>query len=222
MNKTDIWDKYMWTKAKDIQFHKPYYEPIWKTTCIDDQINTDVLQSSFCRHSRRFFTSESVGKHTIDYIINYARVDVERYPYLRLYMINQTKDQTQSGIYKLSNSGHMEKINAAYRKKLILASLQGMWWYGSGLSFYLVVDLNNLFENSDTINCYTDMLISLGVVAQSIIMAGYSKGLGGWMTPAINEDIAKQLLGINSHTHEALYFVKLGHPDSRDSGNKQI
>lgn len=215
-NSVDIWGKYMWVRAKDIQFQKSFYEPVWKVASTDGQINIGVLRSAFYRYSRRFFTSESVDKATIDYIVNYAKVDIQRYPYLSLYMINQARDKTQAGIYKLDGSGRMEKVSATYNKKLVLTSLQGMWWYGNGLSFYLVVDLDQLFKSVDAVNCYMDMLISLGVVAQSIIMAGYEKGLGGWMTPAINEDIAKQLLGIDSPTTDAMYFVKLGYPNGQD------
>lgn len=160
--------------------------------------------------------SDSVPDATINYIVDYARVDIECYPYLRLYMINQTRERERSGIYRLDASGNLERFSTIYRKKWILESLQGMWWYGNGLSFFLVVDLDQVFNTDDAVNSYLDMLVSLGVVAQSIIMAGYAKGLGGWMTPALNEDVAKQLLEIRSTTDEVMYFVKLGYPDGRD------
>lgn len=217
MSSLNVWDNYTWTRAREIQFCASSYEPTSKPFAGEMQITEDVLQSAFGRYSRRFFTNESISSDDINYILNFVQEDICRYPYLGLYMIDQAKETPKSGVYRLDDTGKMIKVGETYRKKLILDSLQGMWWYSGGLSFYLVADLDCVFNSNCKANVYMDMLISLGIVAQSIIMAGYARGLGGWMSPAVNEDIAKQLLDIKSSTYEPLYYIKLGHPDGRDA-----
>lgn len=218
MLQEDIWDKYCWDKARDIQFYKPSSEPTWKITYSKNQLNKNVLENAFNRYSRRFFLNQDICEENITYIADHIKSDLYEYPFMSLYMINQSSDELYSGIYILDQKdGYFKKTESVYDKKLLLNSLQGMWWAsGNGVSFFIAVDLDFVFKDHNKNNSYMNMLISLGVVAQSIIMAGYSKGLGGWMTPALNEDMAKELLGINSSVHEVLYYVKLGHPSGRD------
>jgi len=57
---------------------------------------------------------------------------------------------------------------------------------------------------------YINLLIQAGELGQEIFMAANKYGLGGWGTPAVDEDMAASFLSYDSQQEDALYFLKIG------------
>lgn len=136
------------------------------------------------------------------------------YSWLELYIVVQNVTDLPRGIYKYEFERHsLHEVVHGILDEKIASVVQGQSWIGgSGFCVFVVVDWHRymwLYRHS---RAYINLLIQLGEFSQEIIQCACVEGMGGWMTPAVNEEAAGLLLGIDTQRCDAMFFLKIGTP----------
>ncbi|GGZ70117.1 hypothetical protein [Streptomyces bluensis] len=87
------------------------------------------------------------------------------------------------------------------------------WVLGTGAVLFFTVDWH-AFEHAhgQGPDACTAVLTECGRMAHTAVLAAGRTGAGTWMTPAIDEQVAAELCGLDTELEEALYMLKIGMP----------
>jgi hypothetical protein len=89
--------------------------------------------------------------------------------------------------------------------------IQGQEWIrGGGFSLLIGADWDRyswIYRHS---RAYINLLVQIGELSQEFLLPAYTKGLAGWMRPAVTESIASSLCQVQDDNVDLLYFMKFG------------
>jgi hypothetical protein len=107
------------------------------------------------------------------------------------------------------------ELKAKYSSTQLLRVIQGQWWLGGGGACCLfAVDFEKILTQKYLrTDDYIGLYLTLGAVGHELLYNIYQYDLAAWMTPAVNEEVASDLLGPRGSLSEVLYFLKFGIPD---------
>lgn len=164
------------------------------------------------RQCVRFFRDTPLSKADAIALADEARNLQADYPWVRVFAIAQAVEGfTTNAVVEVGAEGWVSHGPPAASESIDRLA-RGMWWVnGGGLIILLCADMGRLYDGRGLERTYLDMLLTLGVVCQSMVRTMTTLGLGGWMTPAIEEATAHKLLACGQ-TIEPLYMLKLGVP----------
>lgn len=136
------------------------------------------------------------------------------YTWLNLYIVIQKVEGLEKGTYQYNPIQHtLYKIGGEVQNKAIIDCVQGQSWIsGSGFCVFFVVQWERyqwLYRHS---RAFTNLLIQLGDIGQEFIFNSALHKIGGWMTPALKEEKAAEILQLSKGKQTAMYFLKLGQP----------
>ncbi|MCT9076527.1 SagB/ThcOx family dehydrogenase [Streptomyces fulvoviolaceus] len=199
---------------------------------VPDEPITYSLDSMLARRSTRRFSREPVSQETLGALLHHATAHVRLaegskaagdpyyllnsfYTWLHLYVVVQGVEGVPNGVYQydffdnaLLATGREPSVEK------VASTIQGQNWIGGGgVSLFITVQWDRyqwLYRHS---RAYLNLLIQLGEFAQELLQAGYQLGLTGWLTPAVSESRAAELLGLDAVGCEAdaMYYMKLGY-----------
>jgi len=137
------------------------------------------------------------------------------YSWAHPFVVIQEVEGIDPGAYEYDPVRHeLVCTGSAPEPAAILASVQGQRGVlGPGFVLFLVADLRGyawLYRHS---RAYLHVLIQVGELGQELLTAATAVGLAGWVTPAVHESRAAEILCLPSDDGvEPLSIVKLGRP----------
>ena len=136
------------------------------------------------------------------------------YSWLNIFVVAQGIEDVARGIYQYDPLEHTLTLSQAeFRNKSLTECIQNQFWVGGGgFCTFAVVDWERYMWIYRHSRAYVNLLIQLGEFGQEFLHAMYKVGVGGWMTPAVNESLASDLLGLDADKEDAMYFIKAGYP----------
>lgn len=195
------------------------------------------LDAMLGRRSVRKFADRELDAATLGAVLHHATANVRLaedskaggdpyyllnsfYTWLHVYAVVQGVTGVPRGVYQYDAArGTLLAADTgpggAPDDARIAAAIQGQNWIGGGgVSFFVVVQWDRyqwLYRHS---RAYLNLLIQIGEFGQELLQAGYQAGLVGWLTPAVAETRAAELLGLDrvGSDADAMYYVKLGYP----------
>lgn len=187
------------------------------------------LDTMIARRSIRTFTATAVPASSVAGVLWNSTENVRRaedskadgdpyyllnsfYTWLRVYVVIQAVEGIDRGVYQYDPCSHvLRHVSDSAAEDRISACIQHQEWIGGGgFCLFVVVDWERymwLYRHS---RAYINLLIQLGEFGQEVLQAAYALGLGGWMTPAITESKAAELLALDEEREDAMYFLKIG------------
>jgi hypothetical protein len=135
------------------------------------------------------------------------------YAWLDLRMVNQGVDGLPPGVFQYDPLEHVLRRTGEHADddEVIATVAQQPWAGGSGAALYVCVQWERfrwLYRHS---RAYVNVLIQVGEFAQEVLNGVYRRRLGGWVTPAVQESRAAELLSLPAGV-DAMMFVKFGPP----------
>ncbi|PLK48572.1 SagB/ThcOx family dehydrogenase [Uliginosibacterium sp. TH139] len=133
------------------------------------------------------------------------------YTWLNIYVLIQGVDGFSPGVYQYDPISHtlgvikLGDFNSEIKECI---ANQG-WIEGGGFCIFIGVQWERYSWVYRHSRAYINLLVQIGEFGQELLMHSYKYGLGGWMTPAVNEVKAAWLLGIGEE-EDAMYFMKFG------------
>lgn len=189
----------------------------------------------FTRRCVRGFASTAIPLDTFGGVLHEATENVRKaeesrrpgdpyfllnsfYAWLTMYVAVQGVEQIDRGLYQYDPERHqLRLLRRDVDDKEISACIQHQYWImGGGFSVFIAVHWARYFWIYRHSRAYLNLVIQLGEIGQEIVMSGYARGLGGWMTPAVTEGRAAALFGLDPAEEDAMYFMKLGLPSAKD------
>ena len=134
------------------------------------------------------------------------------YSWLIIYVVVQGVEGLSPGVYYFdSEKMQLLLVREKVTDKSVSDCIQQQYWIkGGGFCLFIGAHWERyswIYRHS---RAYINLLIQLGEISEEFILAAYSKGLAGWMTPAVTEGKANQLCKISGATIDILYFMKFG------------
>ncbi|GAA2339043.1 SagB/ThcOx family dehydrogenase [Streptomyces kunmingensis] len=208
-------------------------EPAWTHRLpVPEEPITYSLDSMLARRSVRKFAGSPVPVETLGALLHHATANVRMaedskasgdpyfllnsfYTWLHVYVVVQGVEGVPNGVYQYDPADN--SLLATGRQpsvEEIASTIQGQNWIGGGgVSVFVTVQWDRyqwLYRHS---RAYLNLLIQVGEFAQELLQAAYQLGLAGWLTPAVSESRAAELLGLDAvgADADAMYYIKLGH-----------
>ncbi|HEV3158213.1 MAG TPA: hypothetical protein VGZ00_12790 [Candidatus Baltobacteraceae bacterium] len=177
-----------------------------------------ALEAALDRRSCRRFARDVISKAVFDFILSSLYECAKKNPGVVVYLTSQGIEGIENISYKMFPDKHcFVPSNKIMDRHALLQSTQGQWWVGGGGGiFWLGVHWDTLRERrKGELDGYLDHLTDLGRMGQALLLALYESQLGAWMTPAINEQIASEVVGSDPQHEEILYLIKFGMPEKQ-------
>ncbi|GAA2267913.1 hypothetical protein GCM10010232_70420 [Streptomyces amakusaensis] len=137
---------------------------------------------------------------------------LEAWPHLRLYAAVQDVEGIERGVHT-HRAGALDLRSAGLDDARLRACAHQYWVLGTGAVLFLTVSwpaLEAAYGRGP--DAYTRVLGECGRVAHTAVLAAARAGAGTWMTPALDEETAAGLCGLDTRVEEALYMLKTGMP----------
>lgn len=188
--------------------------------------NLDLV---FRRRSKRRFANEPLAIDVFSRVLHSSTTNVRIannskksgdpffllnsfYSWLQVYVVVQNVLGIERGVYQYDPEAHeLRTVAVGTTDDDILNCIQHQNWIaGGGYCAFFVVQWNRyqwLYRHS---RAYVNLLIQLGEIGQEMLQQAYSCELGAWTTPAIHESAAADLLHLDVHSEDAMYFMKVG------------
>ena len=192
------------------------------------------IDALFRRRSVRRFDTEPIALDTFANILHTSTRNVRGadrsmanedpyyllnafYSWLDIRVVVQGVKGLARGVYQYHSGEHvLYPAGTAPTDADIANCIQGqMWIQGAGFCVFIVVDWERYMYLFRYSRAYINLLIQVGEFAQELLQASYAVGLGGWLTPAVDETIAGSMLALDDEREDAMYFIKIGPPAAR-------
>lgn len=139
------------------------------------------------------------------------------YSWLSVYVVVQRVEDVERGVYQYRPATHSLLAQSpgtvsASDESIARCIQQQRWIGGGGFCLFVVVDWERYMYLFRYSRAYINLLVQVGEFGQEVLQAAYAVGLGGWLTPAVDERTSADLLGLDSDSEDAMYFLKLGYP----------
>jgi len=134
------------------------------------------------------------------------------YSWVKLYIAVQGVVDIPRGLYQYDPTQHqLRLIQEGVENHDIYSCIQYQSWIqGGGFCVFISAHWERYMWIYRHSRAYINLLIQAGELGQEIFMAANKYGLGGWGTPAVDEDMAASFLSYDSQQEDALYFLKIG------------
>lgn len=133
------------------------------------------------------------------------------YSWTVLYVYVQNVSNIPQGLYQFDPLSMKLYFIRRTTDKQVSNVIQNQYWIGGGGFCIFVASQWEryawIYRHS---RAYINLLIQLGEVSQEILSQAYSRGLAGWMTPAVTESKANKLFSAPPGV-DIIYFMKFGH-----------
>jgi hypothetical protein len=139
------------------------------------------------------------------------------HPTLRMWLVTWDSDRAASGRDVLTDPPHFSTATRPVQLDHIQTLAQGQKWAtrGSGGVLFIGVDRSGLAAFGErAASEYFECLIHAGRIGQRSVLLLEQAGLRGRMTPALDEELACQTLGLEEA--EPLYLLRFGVPMTRE------
>lgn len=230
-----LWETYNWQRAALLMYDTGNWQATSSHSDLfqehrvnlgagSDDAATEVMEKLLDRRTVRFFSEGFVEGRKWQTIMSELRDYIKDKRWLSVYIAAQAIEGLDAGIYKLDvETGEHLRHRQELRRKDLLDCLHGQWWLnGSGACLFFVVLFEELRHPSPgTPTNYVDLFVQLGAAGQALIESVARHELGTWMTPALSESLAANLLGLDEAREEALYFFKVGEPATAPSDERR-
>lgn len=134
------------------------------------------------------------------------------WPHLRLYVAVQDVEGIERGVYAHHDEALHPRTVGLDDTRLRDCAHQ-YWVLGTGAVLFVAVDWPALEQaHGRGPDAYTAVLTECGRVAHTAVLAAGRAGAGTWMTPALDEQVAADLCGLDTAQEEALYMLKVAMP----------
>ena len=209
----ELWSQYGWARARDLfecvrsERRALSDEPLSDEGRSAPAGGPDLLRTMLARRSRRLFRREPIGADAFAALTSRAAAECRSRPRHRLYLLAQSIEGLAPGAYVL-DAGTWAPVGDPVPRPALLKAVHGMWWVnGGGGIFFLGADIAKL-----TPRAYFRALLDTSGLCQALLEPIYQCGLGGWMTPALDEAQIAELLRIDGAGLEILMLLKFGAP----------
>lgn len=171
-----------------------------------EKVSYEDFASILYQTTQRIRDLEKTKTNDIFYLLN------SFYSWLNLYVVIQNVENLQKGVYLYNPlNNKLTSIKNNIKNSDIRSCVQGQYWMnGNGFCLFFVVQWKRyqwLYRHS---RAYLNLLIQLGDICQEFLFNMPNYDLEGWMTPAIKETEAGNLLDLDPNEQEAMYFLKIG------------
>lgn len=183
-----------------------------------NELDASSFASFFHRRTERFFLDEPLDPAMVESIasdLNAAINETDKNNWLSFRFLIQDVVGVARGVYSFDSlEGKLVQCIDHYTRKDLLECLHGQWWLnGGGFCCFFVVSLKELMKQAGSPQNYFEMIVLLGEAGQALVNSVTKHELGTWMTPALSESQAAEILQLNSDEEESLYFFKVGRPE---------
>ena len=210
----DLWSQFGWTRARDLfECVRSERRALAGDEPLSDEGRSvptggpELLRTMLARRSRRLFRREPIGAGAFAALTSRAAAECRSRPRHRLYLLAQSIEGLAPGAYVLE-AGRWAPVGDPVPRPALLKAVHGMWWVnGGGGIFFLGADIAKL-----TPRAYFRALLDTSGLCQALLEPIYHCGLGGWMTPALDEAQIAEILGIDGASLEILMLLKFGTP----------
>lgn len=136
------------------------------------------------------------------------------YTWLDVFVAVQEVETIANGLYQYDPIGHsLRSLGTKASDREIAATIANQNWIrGGGFCLFVAVDWLRYMWVYRHARAYLNLLIQIGEFGQEVIQYASSLGLGGWMTPAVDETAAGRMFGIDQNRFDIMYFMKIGAP----------
>ncbi|MGW5679631.1 nitroreductase family protein [Streptomyces sp. NPDC003860] len=172
----------------------------------------EAFEQVLKRRSTRQFDRRPLPAPVLHTVLAAADPLLSAWPHLRLYAAVQYVDGVERGVHAYQGGALTLKEVGLDDTRLRDCAHQ-YWVLGTGCVLFFVVDWHALEQaHGAGPDAYTTVLTECGRLAHTAVLAANGVGAGTWMTPAIDEQVAAELCGLDSGSEEALYMLKIGMP----------
>lgn len=219
----EYWEKYNWSRAGALCLTALDDLPAKSIVCLDEDKTPQLSSLDFAallkRRSLRFFSKAPISSQQLERVLTDVTKMLKRKVWIDAYVLIQKVDGYERGSYKIDKkTNRLIQTKAGLDKKKLLECLRGQWWVeGGGACLFFVISWKKLMsKRNDYSRGYIDMLLRLGEIGQEVVHSVYKEKLGCWMTPALHETLAAEILGTDTAAEEAMYFIKIGKPEENN------
>jgi hypothetical protein len=200
-----------------------------KLKLVSDNKNSIDISTILKRRSVRSFSDQSVDFATFSSILLEATVDIREaqasqmgdsffllnsfYAWTVIYVYVQAVDGVKTGLYFFDvEVSSLVFVHDDIDNSKVARLIQGQSWISGG-GFCLLIGAQWdryawIYRHS---RAYINLLIQAGELSEEFILASYKRGLGGWLTPAVDENLANELCLIDEKSNvDIIHFMKFG------------
>jgi hypothetical protein len=217
----NAWERYNWSRAQRVMID--WQDNKHQTTdehedgsAIRSSLGIPHLQKFIGRRCSRLFEQQLVPRKLFEEATRSFCNAIRDIRWLEIFIpVQGIEGYSRSILTYCRQTDQLVTYRDSYPASELLNVVQGQWWLGGpGFCVILVVNFEK-FGNVGQISSeqYISTYLTLGAVGHELLYCMYTRDLAGWMTPAIHEELASQLLTLNHPSKEALYFFKFGLPD---------
>ncbi|GIH92747.1 SagB/ThcOx family dehydrogenase [Planobispora siamensis] len=199
-----------------------------------------LVEALYGRRSTRSFTAEPVSLEAVGEILRLAGGVVEelwhpelgpvlfrsgpsagaRHP-LELYLYADRVEGLEAGLYHFSPTrGGLEPVGPAVPYDVRLAATGGQHWLADGAAMivHTAVLARTRWRYAGR-RAYRDVLIELGHLSQTVLLAATALGLGSVFGTAVRDEELERLLGLTGSGEPVLGVTAIGHASApEDAG----
>lgn len=137
------------------------------------------------------------------------------YSWLAPFAIVQGVEHVPERVYQVDlEQGRLVPVAERPDDRSIASTIAGQAWIsGGGFCLFVAVDWLRYMWIYRHARAYINLITQIGEFGQEVIQHAASRGLGGWMTPAVDETRAARLIGAEGSRLDPMYFMKIGAPD---------
>jgi hypothetical protein len=171
-----------------------------------------AFEQTLKRRSLRQFDRRPLPAPVLHTVLAATEPLLDAWPHLRLYAAVQHVDGLQRGVHAYQD-GTLTIRKTGLDDTRLRDCAHQYWVLGTGCVLFFMVDWRALeLAHGSGPDAYTTVLTECGRVAHTGVLAASRTGAGTWMTPAIDEQVAAEVCGLDGESEEALYMLKIGMP----------
>ncbi|CAM5592876.1 hypothetical protein SABIM44S_00013 [Streptomyces abikoensis] len=169
------------------------------------------------RRSVRKFARKALPREDLEAVLAAVGRLMASWPHMRLYVAAQQVDHVPEGVHAYRpGDGSLMLLRPGVDGHGMLAATHQFWSLGSGAVLLIGVCWRDLERaHGGGPDAYLHALTECGRLGHVAVLAATVRGLGAWMTPAIDEEAIAELCGLGDlegKGGDVLYMIKIGQP----------
>lgn len=195
------------------------------------EMEANDLDALFTRKSCRAFSDKAISADAFSRILWSSTYNVRLaeeskkggdpyfllnsfYTWLTVFVAVQGVSGIPRGLYQYDPLAHeLLLIREAFDDTEVSDCIQEQRWIrGGGFCVFVAAQWERYFWVYRHSRAFLNLLIQVGEYGEELVIASYSAGLAGWMTPAVHESLASDLFALRKAPVDCVYFLKFGVP----------
>lgn len=177
---------------------------------------TDVAKA-LARRSVRKFARGALPREDLEAVLAPVGRLVASWPHMRLYVAAQRVEGTAEGVHAYRpGDGALMLLRPGVEDRSMMAATHQFWSLGTGAVLFIGVCWRDLERaHGGGPDAYLHVLTECGRLGHVAVLAATVRGLGAWMTPAMDEEAVAGLCGlgdVEGAGGDVLYMIKVGLP----------